>query len=222
MSEQKECFLISPIGDEGSDKRDRSNKVMEHIIEETVSEYNYSVTRADELEKVGSITNQVIQETINSDLVIADLTGHNPNVFYELAVRHATGKPYIQIIKSNESIPFDVSDFRTVRYGFDIKEAEKAKNKISGLLNTINNSNHTDFTNPISQASKIGLVADLDLKISQIENDMEKSDQQFISNQKPMPEFAEVIAQRVDLQEQKIERQTELLETLIEELRRGR
>src|SRR6056297_391725 len=110
MSEDKECFFIAPIGDEGSESRERSDKLMEYIVEEAVSDYGYSVTRADLMDEPGSITSQIIQTTVESELVIADLTGHNPNVFYELAVRHATGQPYIQLIESTESIPFDISD----------------------------------------------------------------------------------------------------------------
>lgn len=110
MSSGKECFVICPIGSEGSEARERADKLMEHIIEEALGDFDYTPVRADQITEPGSITNQVIQRTVESDLLIADLTGHNPNVFYELAVRHATAKPYIQLIDSSESIPFDISD----------------------------------------------------------------------------------------------------------------
>ena len=154
MCDDKECFFITPIGDEGSEVRERSNKVMEYIITEAVSDYGYSVTRADKMDQPGSITNQVIQKTVDSELVIADLTGHNPNVFYELAVRHATGEPYIQLIKSNQSIPFDISDFRTIKYGLEVDEADQAKEKIRGLLETLKDG-EPEFDNPISESAEI-------------------------------------------------------------------
>ncbi|MFC7139259.1 hypothetical protein ACFQMA_05330 [Halosimplex aquaticum] len=154
MSDNKECFFIAPIGDKESKVRERSNKVMEYIVEETVSDYGYSVTRADQMDQPGSITNQVIEKTVNSELVIADLTGHNPNVFYELAVRHATGEPYIQLIKINESIPFDISDFRTIKYGLEVDEAEQAKEKIRGLLESLLDG-EPEFDNPISESAEM-------------------------------------------------------------------
>lgn len=64
----------------------------------------------------GQITRQIIEELITSDLVIADLTDHNPNVFYELAIRHATRKPVVQITHTKDIIPFDVANQRTISY----------------------------------------------------------------------------------------------------------
>jgi hypothetical protein len=60
------------------------------------------------------ITRQVIEHLIRSRLVIADLSFHNPNVFYELALRHAVRLPIVQIIRAGERIPFDVHQMRTI------------------------------------------------------------------------------------------------------------
>lgn len=154
MSDDKECFFISPIGEEGSEERERSDKVIEYILKEALVEYDYTVTRADHMDEPGSITNQVIQKTTDSELVVADLTGHNPNVFYELAVRHATGKPYIQIIDSKESIPFDISDFRTVQYGLDVEEADSAIRQIAEQVSKLEKDDR-DFGNPISHSANL-------------------------------------------------------------------
>lgn len=154
MSDEKECFIICPIGSEGSDVRERADKLLEHIIEEVVSEFGYSTNRSDEMSEPGSITMQIIQKVVESDLVIADLTGHNPNVFYELALRHSTAKPYIQLIDSSESIPFDISDLRTIHYDFDVSSASQAREKIRQQLETIEESD-PDFDNPISRSADL-------------------------------------------------------------------
>jgi hypothetical protein len=60
------------------------------------------------------ISEQVIQYLLHSALVIADLSFHNPNVFYELAIRHMIGKPTVHIIRKEDPIPFDLKDFRTI------------------------------------------------------------------------------------------------------------
>jgi hypothetical protein len=60
------------------------------------------------------ITSQVIERLVSDDLVIADLTDWNPNVFYELAIRHAVRKPVIQMIQSGQRIPFDVAQSGTI------------------------------------------------------------------------------------------------------------
>jgi hypothetical protein len=192
MSDSKECFFISPIGDEGSDVRERSNNLMKYIIEEAVSDYGYSVVRADQMDEPGSITSQVIQKTVDSELVVADLTDHNPNVFYELAVRHATGKPYIQLIESTDSIPFDISDFRTIQYGLDVREADQAREEIRAQLESLENGD-PEFDNPISKSAEmqslrestdpsdqnlaeiLQIITNLDRKVNRIENNMETS-----------------------------------------------
>jgi hypothetical protein len=47
--------------------------------------------------------------------VVADLSFHNPNVFYELCLRHVTGKPTLHLIREKDSIPFDVNNFNTIK-----------------------------------------------------------------------------------------------------------
>ena len=60
------------------------------------------------------ITAQVIDHIIRAPLVVADLSFGNPNVYYELALRHACRRPVLQIIRSADHLPFDVGQFRTV------------------------------------------------------------------------------------------------------------
>jgi hypothetical protein len=72
------------------------------------------VVRADKIGDPGMISEQVIQYLLHSALVIADLSFHNPNVFYELAIRHMIGKPTVHIIRKEDPIPFDLKDFRTI------------------------------------------------------------------------------------------------------------
>jgi hypothetical protein len=62
----------------------------------------------------GLITSQVIQRIVDDPLVVADLTESNPNVFYEMALRHAVKKPLVQLIAKGERIPFDVANMRTI------------------------------------------------------------------------------------------------------------
>ena len=60
------------------------------------------------------ISKQIIEYILRSRLVIADLSYNNPNVFNELCLRHATGKPTVHVIKKGDKIPFDVGNFRTI------------------------------------------------------------------------------------------------------------
>jgi hypothetical protein len=108
------CFYITPIGDEGSDQRRHSDLFLGNIVEPALSTFGLSVLRADSIDKPGMITRQVIEYLIKSRLVIADLSFHNPNVFYELALRHAVRLPIVQLIRAGDRIPFDIHQMRTV------------------------------------------------------------------------------------------------------------
>jgi hypothetical protein len=108
------CFIVSPIGSESSEQRKHSNLVLGALIEPALGGFDLRIVRADKISKPGMITAQVIDHLVRAPLVIADLSYGNPNVYYELALRHACRKPVVQIIRSSDHLPFDVGQFRTV------------------------------------------------------------------------------------------------------------
>lgn len=153
--DEKVCFVISPIGEEGSETRERSDRVYEDVIKEVVDEFGYVCKRADDIEEPGLITNQIITHIVESELVVADLTEKNPNVFYELAVRHAHRKPVIQLINRNESIPFDVSAQRTIKIDLDdFSTTRNAQEQMKGQIKQIE-ADDFDPENPVSLAGHI-------------------------------------------------------------------
>jgi len=140
MSDQKDCFVVSPIGDEDSEVRENADEVLDYIIRPVLEEFDYSVTRADKISKSGRITVQVFDELATSDLVIGDLTGLNPNVMYEMGVRLSLGTPFIQLAKEEQDLPFDTSDFRTIFYRTDdLGKAEDAKEQLKQQVEDIEN-----------------------------------------------------------------------------------
>lgn len=112
------CFYATPIGQDGSDERKHSDVVLGQIVEPAIDALGMDlvVVRADQIEKPGLITAQVLEHIVNARLVVADLSFHNPNVFYELALRHATRKPTVLISRVADKIPFDIADVRTIRF----------------------------------------------------------------------------------------------------------
>ena len=131
----KTCFFISPIGDAESNERKASDKLLKYIIEPALEGRGYETpVRADHITQSGVITTQVFTHLWEDDLVIADLTGSNPNVFYELAVRHMRRKPFVHMIKEGSAIPFDVAPNRTIYFDFDVAEANSAKAKLMAMV----------------------------------------------------------------------------------------
>jgi hypothetical protein len=110
----KICFYITPIGSEKSEERNHSDLFLESIVAPALQEFGFSVIRADQISTPGMITSQIIDYIYNAELVITDLSFHNPNVFYELSLCHTTKKPTVHIIRKCDSIPFDINDFRTI------------------------------------------------------------------------------------------------------------
>lgn len=108
------CFYISTIGEEGSEKRNHADLFLGSIVEPALEEFKLKVIRADRIGKPGMITRQVVEHILRSRLVVADLSYHNPNVFYELSLRHASRLPTVQLIRRCDDIPFDLDQFRTV------------------------------------------------------------------------------------------------------------
>lgn len=134
----KKCFLIAPIGELGSTTRRRSDMVLKYVLYPPLHECGYEIIRTDEISNPGVITTQVLNHLAEDELVIADLTSHNPNVFYEVGIRHATGKPIIHIIEAGEQIPFDVAAFRTIVLDHrDLESVEEAKRTITRAIQAV-------------------------------------------------------------------------------------
>lgn len=156
MSDEKTCFVVSPLGDEESETREDADEVLEYIIEPVLEDFDYSVTRSDKMSKSGRITVQVFDAIATSDLVIGDLTGLNPNVMYEMGVRLSLGSPFIQLAEKGQELPFDTSDFRTIFYQTDdLGAAEDAKDQLREQVQKIENEgDEWDHGIPVDALSK--------------------------------------------------------------------
>jgi hypothetical protein len=159
---EKECFIIAPIGEAESDTRKRSDQILRHVITPALMECGYKATRADQISEPGMITSQVIQRIVDDPLVVADLTDRNPNVFYELAIRHAIRKPLVQIIKKGEQIPFDVAGTRTIHVDHhDLDSVEQAKAEIIAQVKALEK-NPANLETPISVSLDLQLLRQSD------------------------------------------------------------
>lgn len=146
----KICFVIAPIGEEDTSERKRSDEVLKYVISPVAEQQGYRAVRADNISLPGVITTQVIEHLLNDPLVVADLTDSNPNVFYELAVRHATRKPIVQMIEEGQKIPFDVAPNRTIRVNYrNMTSVEACKQELLRQIKSIEK-NPDEVYSPIS------------------------------------------------------------------------
>ncbi|MBO5608147.1 MAG: hypothetical protein J5930_09670 [Treponema sp.] len=116
MSEKKlSAFFVCPLKERDSPERNRSEYVKNEILERSVGDF-FEIKHADEISGKTIIHDTIIDNLKNADLVIADLTGLNSNVFYELGVRDYTGKPTLLIAEDGTNLPFDVRAMSVVFY----------------------------------------------------------------------------------------------------------
>ncbi len=162
MPDKKICFIISPTGGENPETKKRSEQIYKHIIKPALEHCGYRPVRSDQISEPGTITSQVIQQVVDAPLLVADLTGTDPKVFYELAIRHALRKPVVQVIKKGEHIPFNVSGAGTIHIDLhDLDSVEEAKKEIVGQIKAVEE-DASQVETPISIA--------LDLKILKQQN----------------------------------------------------
>lgn len=154
---RKRCFVISRIGGDGSEERRHADRVLKHIIKKALVEKDFLVERADDGTDPGSITPRIVADILRADLVVADLTGFNANVFYELAIAHGYGKPTVQLLEKGEKPPFDLKDINTIAYDIaDPDDIEATQKRLASFVKTALNSPKAIVT-PLSGAG--GFVA---------------------------------------------------------------
>lgn len=136
----RKCFVVGPIGDphaaHGSAEREAYEhhlSIFEQVIAPACEKYGISAVRADGIAHAGDINEQICRHVVESDLVIADVTGGNPNVMYELGLRHITGRPTIHIGEAGQ-LPFDIASIRTIRYQRTRSHLAGARKEIEGAL----------------------------------------------------------------------------------------
>ena len=128
----KLVFVLTPFAPE-------FDEVYQQGIKPTWEELDFRVLRADEEFHVHDIMCRAICQNIQrARFIVADMTGRNPNVFYELGLAHAFGKPVILITQHKDDVPFDLQSIPYINYGVgeeNIAELRGGlKKMVQGLL----------------------------------------------------------------------------------------
>jgi hypothetical protein len=145
------------------------------IIQPVLAKYPaFVVKRADHDPRPGLIDSQMITDLLNAELVIADLSFQNPNVFYEIGIRHMAQKPIIHLQLEQERVPFDVSLYRAVKYSrTKYQDVEKAKIELTRVVDAVLTDGY-QVENPVTNARgheqlKTDATPEMRLVMSQLE-----------------------------------------------------
>jgi len=140
IAEIGKAFVIGPIGDrdasDGTEERkiyEDAIQVLEEVILPACSGFGIEAMRADQIARTGEIPEQIFRLLRDSPLVIADLTGANGNVMYELGLRHTTGKLTVQI-GERDRLPFDIAAIRTILFKRTEAGLVEARRKLAQAL----------------------------------------------------------------------------------------
>jgi cytochrome P450 len=96
-----------------------------------------SMARADDFFTNDQIINEIWTALVNTKLVIADCTQRNLNVFYEIGLAHAIGKPTILIAQSSDDIPFDLRHRRFLQYKFTPRGMKSFEQALERTIDTV-------------------------------------------------------------------------------------
>ena len=124
------------------------------LLKETCKAHGLEVIRADDLFSTRQILEDIVKGIYTSDLIIADLTENNPNVFYELGIAHGLNKPVQIITQSVDDLPFDISAYRVFTYSMSADKYSKNKEDFDNLISRLVTSETTLFGNPLSDFLK--------------------------------------------------------------------
>lgn len=122
------CFVLMPFGE-------WFDRYYKEIYLPAIKEAGFEPLRADSLFNSGSVIEQIWYQIRKAKVLLADLTGKNPNVFYELGLSHAAQKPVVFVAGSIEDVPFDIRHLRVVT--FDVREpgwSERLRRDITAYL----------------------------------------------------------------------------------------
>lgn len=148
------CFFVTPIGSENSSDFKKMTAILNNVINPVISEFGYESVVASDIQKIGSIGDQVFEAIKDSSLVISNLTGLNPNVMYETAVAHSFAKPTIMIMERSdkENLPFDLLGDRAVFFDNTIEGTGKLIEDLSMKIEHMQENDQVD--NPVIRVMK--------------------------------------------------------------------
>ena len=120
----KQIFVIMQFGD------DLLDSAYEGVIKPLGEKYGFEVLRVDEIQDSGNISQQILENISQSELILADLTGERPNCYYEAGFAQALGKEIIFSIHKEDEVHFDLAGYRFINWKTETGFRRKLKQRL--------------------------------------------------------------------------------------------
>ena len=127
FSLKNNCFCLMPFNE-------NFDAIYNQVLRKAINDSGLDPLRADEIFGNESIINDIIENIKSSKMILADLTGRNPNVFYEVGLAHAWNKEVILMSQNTEDIPFDLRHLRYIKYQDSVAGSEILKEHITKTI----------------------------------------------------------------------------------------
>jgi len=129
LSSAPHLFVLMPF--------DRRLNATYRAICNAAKDLHLSVQRADELFSSSEIVRDIWTNIVNAGAIVADCTGRNPNVFYEIGIAHTIGKSIVLLTQASKDVPFDVAHIRHIRYSATSKGLVSLRRRLTATLRTL-------------------------------------------------------------------------------------
>ena len=121
------AFVLMPFKEEFED-------IYDYLIHDPLSKAGYEVKRADDILSQQNIMEDIVQSIMGGDLIVADLSTANPNVYYELGLAHAFGKKVILLAQEIKEVPFDLQSYRIISYSTHFTQMNNARQEFQKYI----------------------------------------------------------------------------------------
>jgi hypothetical protein len=187
---RKSVFVLMPFSAE-------FDAAYNMFIKPGLEDIGFSIVRADDMLNQRNIMQDVISNIAEADLIVADLTGSNPNVFYELGIAHALEKPTILLTQSVEELPFDLRSYRVLVYQTHFAKIDNARKDLARLAKSAYEGTAV-FGNPVTdfRAKSRGPISQSTeqlIKVSSAPEDDRGFIDHFIDMQEGYDEIAKLV-----------------------------
>lgn len=150
------AFVLMPFG-EGFDE------IYSLFIADTLTQAGYDVSRADNIRSQQNIIKDIVIGIATSELIVADLTDSNPNVYYELGIAHALRKPVVLLTQEIDDLPFDLRSYRVIPYKTHFAEVSKARVQLHDVAQGFLN-DEVPFGSPIIDYLTVTSIPSMELR----------------------------------------------------------
>lgn len=135
-NKEKKCFIIMPFSSPVGYDENHFTRVYEYIIKPACEKAGFEAVIAKDTAKTNLIALEILKHIVEYDMALCDISSRNPNVFYELGLRHAFNKKTVLLKDKRTETPFDISSLRYTEYSETLRvdEVQKTVDQVSKSL----------------------------------------------------------------------------------------